>query len=351
MKMVNEEQMASLRRIVKGLYDIQDMRLRTGLRVVTQWKIKLGQAPGTKETELTEDVKAMLKALRDSYRTITEGVLKNPKPADFKGDALVSTFTEFCLIQQYLDLEAAEKKHVANLKNYIETVPLYKDFLVKIKGVGPMMGGVICSHLDIRKAKYPSSLWQYVGVSVGPDGMGMSKKKEHLVKRKYIDKNGKEAERDGTVFNPFVKTKLVGVLGDIFVKQKADACPYRKFYDDYKHRLESHPVYGLKNDGKKAEVTDEATGKKTKVFITSKARRHRMAIRYAIKMFLLDLYLFWREAEGLEVSKPYSEGKLGIKHGPDGHPTELPPEVEQSNQERIKKQLMDLGMDGEEDAA
>jgi hypothetical protein len=46
----------------------------------------------------------------------------------------------------------------------------------------------------------------------------------------------------------------------------------------------------------------------------SKGQRHNMAMRYMVKMFLIDLYTKWRTLEGLPVSVPYSEAKLGIKH-------------------------------------
>jgi hypothetical protein len=36
-----------------------------------------------------------------------------------------------------------------------------------------------------------------------------------------------------------------------------------------------------------------------------------MAVRKAIKLFLACLWLVWREAEGLPISKPYAIDKLG----------------------------------------
>ena len=86
--------------------------------------------------------------------------------------------------------------------------------------------------------------------------------------------------------------KLVGVLGSSFIKQSAAKCPYRKIYDDYKHRLEHSPAHAEK----------------------SKGHRHNMAVRYAVKRFLADLYVAWRTLEGLPVAKEYSEDKLGIIH-------------------------------------
>jgi len=39
-----------------------------------------------------------------------------------------------------------------------------------------------------------------------------------------------------------------------------------------------------------------------------------MAIRYMIKMFLIDLHGVWRMIEGLPVPAPYSEAKLELEH-------------------------------------
>ena len=41
---------------------------------------------------------------------------------------------------------------------------------------------------------------------------------------------------------------------------------------------------------------------------------HNMAVRYAVKRFLADLYVAWRTLEGLPVATEYSVGKLGIVH-------------------------------------
>jgi hypothetical protein len=47
---------------------------------------------------------------------------------------------------------------------------------------------------------------------------GRSRIKEHLVDQTYIDAEGNEQTKKGISFNPFMKTKLIGVLGSSFVK-------------------------------------------------------------------------------------------------------------------------------------
>ena len=160
-------------------------------------------------------------------------------------------------------------------------------------GVGPAMAGVIISEIDITKAEYPSSLHKYAGVDVAGDGQGRSRRAEHLEDSEYTDKEGKLQTKKGITFNPFLKTKLVGVLGSSFIKQSPDKCEYRKIYDDYKHRIENMDAHKEK----------------------SKGHRHNMAVRYMIKMFLIDLYNAWRKLEGLPVAPTYTEAKLGKVHG------------------------------------
>ena len=124
------------------------------------------------------------------------------------------------------------------------------------------------------------------------DGRRRGRFKEHLVDREYTDKDGKQQLKKGITFNPFLKTKLVGVLGGCLMKTKGE---YKGVYDGYKHRLENHPKHAEK----------------------SKGHRHNMAVRYMIKIFVQDLWLKWREVAGLPITAPYSEAKLGLKHDQD----------------------------------
>ncbi len=345
----------NLRVIVRGSYDLQKLRISMGNRLVGNLKAKLGQLPGNAEESLDDASRKILAELRETLPKIsdviqltenpeaegTEDVLdeagddakaqrtaakagkliidlvskrymiatekrKNfPTRSSFKGDPVISDYTELTLIGQYIDLEKQEKQAFGRLGNILQDYPIYTQFLEPTKGCGPMMSGVILSEIDIHKARHPSSLWMYAGLDVAKDGRGRSRRTEHLVERTYVDKDGKEAKRMGITFSPLLKTKLIGVLGTSFIKQKGSE--YDLVYRNYKHRMESHVKYGVHNDGKRDEVTNH--------LITSKGRRHAMAIRYSVKQFLLALYLNWRKLEGLPVSLPYHEAKLGYKHG------------------------------------
>ena len=285
--------MSNLKTIVRGAYDIQKNRIQTGNRLVANFKAKLGQAPSEKEDTIDADGQQILANLRRSHKLLTEGVATFPRQATFKGDEVISSYTELCLVANYLELEAQEKTHFRRLGNILKDYPIYNNFLAGVVGVGPAMAGVVISEIDITKAEYPSSLHKYAGLDVAGDGQGRSRRKEHLEDSEYVDADGVVQIKKGITFNPFLKTKLVGVLGSSFVKQSPDKCKYRKVYDDYKHRLENMDAHKEK----------------------SKGHRHNMAVRYMIKIFLIDLYNEWRALEGLPVAPTYTEAKLGKVHG------------------------------------
>ena len=302
---MSQQPREQLRTMVRGAYDLQKLRIQMGNRIVGNFKVKLGQQPGHTEEEIDAEGKNALKAMRTAYAKITDGVARFPAAKSFTGDGVISSYTELCLIGQYIDLDREEKKHFRRLKSVLEEFPIYTTWLEKVAGVGPAMAGVIVSEIDIHKGRYPSSLWAYSGLDVAGDGRGRSKRAEHLVEREYTDREGKPARRQGITFNPFLKTKLVGVLGPSFLKVGPEKSPYAQLYYDRKYRLENHRVYGTANE----DAKDDKGHK-----VTSKLRRHNMAIRVIVKQFLADLYNAWRPLEGLNVAPPYSEAKLGMTH-------------------------------------
>lgn len=283
--------MSNIKTLVRGAYDLQKLRIQTGNRIVANFKAKLGQQASEKESELGDDEKKLLDQLRLSYRKLTNGVVdKLPTVKKFVGDELISSYTELCLVDQYIDLEAREAKHFRHLEKALQEYPIYTEFLEGVRGCGPAMAAVIVSEIDITKAKYASSLWAYAGLDVAQDGRGRGKYEEHLIKVPYTDKNGEEKERLSITFKPWLKTKLMGVLAGCFIKCGS---PYAKCYYDYKHRIETDS----KHSGK------------------SKGHIHNMAQRFMVKRFLCDLYVAWRGLEGLEVHAEYHEAKHGHVHG------------------------------------
>ena len=279
--------------LIRSLYDLQQGRIQTGNRIVAEIKSRLGQLPGMSEEQLEAEAKNYLADARAEYKRIADAFVLNkansymkPKFDDYRiiSDPIMLIFVE--VYEEQINQEEQIAKVVAKV---VEKNPLWKHFLLDVKGCGALMSAVILSEFDIHKAERISQFWAYAGLDVCSDGNGRSRKKEHLVKQTYIDKEGKEQEKDGISFNPFLKTKLVGVLGSCLMKANGK---YKTIYDNYKHRLENHCKHIEK----------------------TKLHRHNMAVRYMIKIFLQDLWMAWRELEGLEITKPYHEAKLGHTH-------------------------------------
>jgi hypothetical protein len=126
----------------------------------------------------------------------------------------------------------------------------------------------------------------------------------------------------------------MGVLAGSFLKCKNET--YSQVYYDYKTRMENHIKYGTHNDNKKEVYPPSGKNR----IVTSKLRRHRMACRKMIKIFLIDLYKAWRPLEGLEVHPPYAEAKLGRFHNqkdPEPLPKPEEPQDEEDDNEDVKE--------------
>jgi Transposase IS116/IS110/IS902 family len=305
----------TLKLMTRGAYDLQALRMQMGLRLCANFRSRLkdevpedSKPEDGDETEMGEAAIKVIDRLRDSYKRLTDGVARNrtlPSVQGFTGDALISDHAELVLVDQYIAIEQQESRQFRQMQGMLDQIPIYKTYLSEQRGVGPAMAAVLISYLDPRKARSISSFWKYAGLDVGPDGAGRSRRKEHLVEREYVNKAGKTATRMGITYEPFLKTKLTGVLGTSFLRSGS---PWRKVYDDYKHRLESDPT---REKVTVAEWKKRNNNEENVRNVWTPGRIHRASLRYMIKMFLADLWVKWRELEGLPVTEPYSVAKLG----------------------------------------
>jgi hypothetical protein len=215
-------------------------------------------------------------------------------------------------------LEKIEKEALEVVKEQLAGFPLWTQLLntddPRWRGLGPTMAGVLLSEIDIERAGTPSALWKFAGlapkyaqrcrscnrlVTREADGWKHERKKANERKCSFeavlpdgevYDSGSRDRPEKGVKrgYNLFLKTKLLGVLGSSFMRAGNEV--WRKVYDDYKQRW--------------------TTGGKG----TSPGHVHNAAIRYMIKMFLLDLWKEWRALEGLPVRPSYQEEKQGHVH-------------------------------------
>jgi len=284
-----------IRQAVRGAYDLQKLRIQMGNRIAMSWLTKLGHEPGAKLTDLTDEDKKILDQLRFEYKKLTDGFVEFPTKSQFQkrlaslDKSMISSYAELSLVRTYLDMSRKEEEGFKILKCFVEESPVWSEYLVNVKGCGAAMAAVLLSEIDIARAGSPSMLYKYAGLDVAEDGRGRSRRKEHLVDVTYTDKDGAEQTRKSITFNPFLKTKLLGVLAPCFLKAGGH---YGDKYREYKHRIETDPKHAEKTKG----------------------HRHNMAMRYCVKMFLLDLWLWWRAFEGYEPKGSYHYDVQGHRH-------------------------------------
>lgn len=294
----------SLRSIVRTHYDMQALRIQVGNRLCGNFRVTLGQEPGMPTDEMSPEAQKLLSELKEEYKRLADVVAKTP-PGRWEKllathEGLIQTPFDLTLARRYFELLDVEQDAISEITVLLRRIPVWTRYLTDVRGVGPLMAACIISELDPRKARYPSSFWAYCGLDVGPDGRGRSRRAEHLVERTYTNKAGEEATRQSVTFNPWLKTKLSGVLASSFLRAGG---PYADIYRSEKTRLEHHITYGLR-------AQEEGTAG-----TSPKLHRHNMALRYMVKEFLADLWRAWRELEGLPVVPRYSEEKLGMVHG------------------------------------
>jgi hypothetical protein len=314
---MQSEDVRLLKLMVRGSYDLQQLRIAAGLRLCANFRAKLKENEETadddaeSEHELSADAEKVIDRLRQSYRRLTDGVARNrtlPAANGFVGDELISTYTEIVLANQYFALEEQERRQFRQLEANLDPIPIYATYLKDVRGVGPALAAVLISYFDPHKARHASSFWKYAGLDVASDGAGRSRRKEHLIEREYTDRNGKSAIRQSVTFEPWLKTKLMGVLASSFLRTNS---PWRESFDNYKHRIITDPSRQkvTLSEWKKRHAAGDTNMRE----LWAPGRIKDAALRYMVKMFLADFWVKWRTLEGLEVTQPYAVEKQGAR--------------------------------------
>lgn len=172
------------------------------------------------------------------------------------------------LVWYHNSLYETEKQLARRLNAWSKHHPLRIRFFNRIQGIGPIFSSALIAWLSpISRFSNISKLWKYCGLAPGQ-------------KRK----RGRKLD-----YNPHLKTLMWKIAGS-FEKQKPEKSYYRRVYQ-----------------AKKKEYLERADLKRAIEKKVKGARLHvrLMAMRYASKRFLADMWLFWRRLEGLPVTEPY----------------------------------------------
>ncbi len=297
---------------------------------------------------------ALLQAVRFAYDLqklrIQQGNRAGPQApqAPAKLDAVQARFLGYAGGK----LELLEQDAFKEVKRLLTQHPI-SEWLLSQKGCGPTMTGVIISHVDIHKVEMASQLNAWCGLAVGmckgkglikgpsgEDGAGTPVKCPGCDGAMQVMESDRRRKGEKTRYNPWLKSKIIAVLGGSFIKANS---PWRKHYDDYKLRKKNQlvakcmlcngsgkyvskpkpgappPAIGeLDAEGivvKAGGICSNCDGRGGQCsWGKSDAHRHAAAVRYMCKMFLQELYVQWRTIEKLSVRKPYAEEYLGRTH-------------------------------------
>jgi len=253
---------------------------------------------------IRNSIKINMRAYYDyqDERIALDGRLGIKKDGEAKAGAPETDETMMLVLRERRQsIFAFEEALFKDLAKEVHTHPLWIAFLADAKGVGESVAAVLISEIDIERATTVSKIWQFAGLNPGEVFGKLAKGKGK--ERKLIpttDKIRGDKRTKGYLcpYNQFLKAKLCGVLGPSFLKCNS---PYREYYDNMKHRLES-AEWGTASKN----PTDKARPKA--------GHQHKAATRYMVKMFLRDLYVAWRTLEGLPVREPYQSEYLGKRH-------------------------------------
>ena len=242
--------------------------------------------------KLTKDIKEAAKTLSqsearyyvDTYYKVQDARIrsKNQERAAGQSEEVEPNALDTYLGDQFTTLE---KEIAKALKKYCEAQPI-GEWLMSITGIGAVIAAGLISRIDIEKAENISSLWRYAGYSPGQ-------------KRR----KGELAD-----WNPNLK-RICWLSGQSFVKVSGnEKAKYGKLYQSRKAQEQAHNDNGMFKAQAEAALTNKKYGKDTeayKAYSEGKlppAHIQARAERYAVKMLLSDLWLKWREIEGLPVS-------------------------------------------------
>lgn len=132
--------------------------------------------------------------------------------------------------------------------------PVWRDRLQHLPKCDLENAETLLTRIDIRRARSPSALWRLTGFGAP----GTERELGH---------------------DTVLRSALICIVSGAITEPGT----YRDVYDDYIARSK---VSGIR---------------------LSEHHRHNRAFRYTVKMFLVDLYVVWREAEGLATSDPWDE--------------------------------------------
>lgn len=290
-----------VRLIINSYYDVLDQRIRTDHRVrVYAEHAGLVAAMGESEAEALklQGMETYRKAIADKK---DEEVFKVAfKAAEVELDDWHKEMDKTMAAQEAYLKKLAQRE--------IDGVPIWDQWLSKVRGIGPCLAGGLIAWVDPRKAAHVSSLWRYCGLGVTSQGtvcLACGKRDENEPTSNACSCGGTlfrvgEADRrkagQKLGYNPKCKT-LAWKISSQFVRGGG---VYRELYDRLRSEVDAKPCRKVHLDPKTKAVVP-----------CFDAHKHAKAMRMTAKIFLSHYWQRGRELLGLPAPKPFAFGVLG----------------------------------------
>jgi hypothetical protein len=271
---------------------------------------EIAEEPMTEEQRACAGMKLAARTLYDTQklriqlqlrisRLVREGIMSQEEADDQYGVSLTT-------------LQDAEKELEAPLWEAIKDKPIVRDYLIRVKGIGVRIAGVIVANIgNISRFPNRAALYAYAGYGV---------KEGRCLKREKGVKANWNSELKTTCYKFAVSVVKCGG-------------PFRALYDNYKARINARieaegKILWKRNLGGKGwspsriplalkdAPLPKFSGKEVPEW--TEGRVKAMSERYIAKMLLSFVYEVWCKQEGIEPREPYAIEYLG-------HTTRLDP--------------------------
>lgn len=174
--------------------------------------------------------------------------------------------------------KTSEDRLRADIIRALVSFDIWPTWLKSVKGIGPVLGGMLIAETNIEECTTVSKMWAWWGLTPASGG---SSYRRHRVSK---------------------------VLGESLLRKKTK--PYYQEYLRYKMQKEHamQPCMGCGGSGKHGEEScANCAGTGQGPWGKSQNHRHAAARRYMVKVFLKDFWQAWRRLEDLPCPEPYRQ--------------------------------------------
>lgn len=185
-------------------------------------------------------------------------------------------------------------------------------WLRRVKGIGPTLAGKLVSRLDVTRAETPSSFWAYCGLATVPGveyrceacGMSGAFPESYRV-------SGQHTALGGTGTCAGQMKPMGGADRGVRVAQPKPGRGEKSAYD--RHAKKTCYLIGTSFLRSGGEFELFYRRERRKLDGTrpgwAEGRKHLTALRKTEKLFLAQLWIVWRQALELPITRPYAQAQ------------------------------------------